>query len=58
MHFKSTQNPSRIWRSLEAVRESQAAALATGDLKEINECFELTWCDDTNTPFDMTLPTT
>ena len=58
MHFKSTNNPTRIWRSVESLKEDQAAALATGNLKEINECFELTWCDDTPTPFDNTTPST
>ena len=54
MHFKSSNNPARIWRSIEALKADQEAALATGNLKEINECFELTWCDDTQTPFDNT----
>lgn len=49
MHYRSTQNPELVWYTLDELKTAQEAAQATGDLKKINEVFDLTWVDDTST---------
>lgn len=49
MHYISTQNPEKKFYTLSELKDAQDAAKLTGDLKTINEVFDLTWVDGTST---------
>lgn len=51
MHYVSTINPEKVFYTLDDLKAAQEAAKASGDLRAMNEVFNLTWVDDTSTTF-------
>lgn len=51
MHYVSTLNPEKVFYTIDDLKAAQEAAKASGNLKEMNEVFDLTWVDDTGTSF-------
>ena len=49
MHYVSTLNPEKVFYTLDELKAAQEAAKASGDLKQMNEVFDLTWVDSTST---------
>ena len=54
--YKSKVDESITFQTIDELRAAQAEAIASGDVFLQNKVFEMTWCDDTNTPFDNTTP--
>jgi len=53
MHYISTTNAEKKFYTLDELKAAQDAAKLTGDLKQMNEVFDLTWVDDTTIGFSQ-----